>query len=111
MNGVQLVLLHLNLQLLRDLERREKNSPPASKKASIWLPDEAVMHKPWPVWECRIETFPGRAPLGAVGWKGWMAPAHLAGHSSPMQEKGAEPPAEEDGTYLGRPGMETFACS
>lgn len=37
-----------------------------------------------------------------------MAPAHLEGHFSPMQEKGAEPPAGEDSIHLGRPGMETL---
>jgi len=40
-----------------------------------------------------------------------MAPARLAGHFSPMQEKQAEPLAGENNIHLGRRGMETFARS
>lgn len=76
---MQLVLLHPNLQLLRDLEMREK-LPSSIQKATSLVARWATIHKPCPVMKHWIETFPGRAFLGL--WKAWrdeMAPACPAG--------------------------------
>lgn len=79
MNCVQLVLLHPILQLLRDLERREKFSSSIQKPINLvarWV----TIHKPCPVKKHWIETFPGRAFWGL--WEAWrdeVVPEYPAG--------------------------------